>query len=336
MSISFDDSESYSRPAVQQPPNPLIYLDSQALLVEDVDEEIFDLYANIAGHREQATSANTGLGFVSSLDDVYQVEFELGPARKVPPSQYDKSSSKISHRSRHTNKLSRTEPPAATKTVTAEIAQDLNSLRNRKGDTGSIIWRSRYECLPCTSLISSSHHRSTSLFLAKQILQQYYYPVPSTPTSVSKEHAASAKVLELGAGTGVLGILLHQLFGTWTATDQYDHLKLIARNIKSNGCAPNLQVEEVDWADVHERWVKGNGKASYAKEINDNNRADTREQYDLIVAVDCIYNEALIPPFVSTLEYYTAKGKTVVLVVCELRSVEVVTLLVISHSVQFL
>ncbi|KAJ9123386.1 hypothetical protein QFC22_001585 [Naganishia vaughanmartiniae] len=108
--------------------------------------------------------------------------------------------------------------------------------------------------------------------------------------------------------------------------DQYDHLKLIARNVKSNGCcAKTLQVEEVDWADVHARRVKGNGKACYANEMNEKSRDGVREQYDLIVAVDCIYNEALIPPFVSTLEYYTAKGKTVVMVVCELRSVEVVS-----------
>jgi predicted nicotinamide N-methyase len=86
-----------------------------------------------------------------------------------------------------------------------------------------------------------------------------------------------------------------------------------------------LQVEEVDWTDVHAQRIKGNGRSSYANEIKGNSRADTREQYDLIVAVDCIYNEALIPPFVSTLEYYTAKGKTLVMVVCELRSVEVVS-----------
>jgi hypothetical protein len=40
MSDSFDDTQSYTHPAVEQPPNPLIFLDSQALLVEDVDEEV--------------------------------------------------------------------------------------------------------------------------------------------------------------------------------------------------------------------------------------------------------------------------------------------------------
>jgi predicted nicotinamide N-methyase len=169
-------------------------------------------------------------------------------------------------------------------------------------------------------LFNSAH---SSLFLAKQILQLHHFPEPASKPFMSVEKAATLKVLELGAGTGVLGILLHQLFASWTSSDQYDNLKLIARNVKHNGEPQNLRVEEVDWMDVHQEWTKA--KQAPAKSTNANVRKGSDEEYDLIMAVDCIYNDALIPPFVSTLEHYTTKGKTIVMVVCELRSADVVS-----------
>ena len=48
--------------------------------------------------------------------------------------------------------------------------------------------------------------------------------------------------------------------------------------------------------------------------------------YDLILCVDCIFNEHLIQPLVDTLAEYCPKGgKTVVWIVAELRSSEVVS-----------
>ena len=137
------------------------------------------------------------------------------------------------------------------------------------------------------------------------------------------EKGSSSRVLELGAGTGVLGILLHQLFASWTASDQYDNLKLISRNVKHNGEPKNLHVEEIDWVDIHKEKSRADKKNNGTEDAG--HRKGLAEEYDLIVAVDCIYNEALIPPFVSTLEHYTTKGKTIVMVVCELRSADVVS-----------
>jgi hypothetical protein len=128
-------------------------------------------------------------------------------------------------------------------------------------------------------------------------------------------------VLELGAGTGVLGVLLHQLFLSWTISDQFDHLKLISRNVTQNGNPKNIHVEEIDWMDIHAKWLRAKTAHSGARPT----ASAPREEYDLVVAVDCIYNEALIPPFVSTLEYHMTKGKTIALVVCELRSSDVVS-----------
>lgn len=73
--------------------------------------------------------------------------------------------------------------------------------------------------------------------------------------------------------------------------------------------------------DIHAKWLRAKTAHNGAWPIAN----APREEYDLVVAVDCIYNEALIPPFVSTLEYHTTKGKTIALVVCELRSSDVVS-----------
>lgn len=190
--------------------------------------------------------------------------------------------------------------------------------------TGSVIWRSRYLFSRIGRLVSTLNSPPGSLFLAKQILQLHHFPVPSSTPFLRTEQASTAKVLELGAGTGVLGVLLHQLFRSWTASDQYDHLKLIARNVKQNGDPANVRVEEVDWLDIHAKWIKekrGRNEASWGF----SNARGAGDDYDLVVAVDCIYNEALIPPFLSTLDYYTTRGKTIAMVVCELRSADVVS-----------
>ncbi|GHJ86269.1 hypothetical protein NliqN6_2671 [Naganishia liquefaciens] len=292
----------------QRPPTFLLHLDKEATLVEDADEEIFSLYANLATDGQQDVTKKSGLGFVSSSEATYHVEFTLQPVNNEPAPDVTrlKAGGAVAHSARRnrSRKAAGRQQDMADKTIAVDISQDLASLRNRKGDTGSVIWRS-------------------SLFLAKQILQLYHFPNTAAPPFLTFDKAASSRVLELGAGTGVLGILLHELFASWTATDQYDNLKLISRNVKHNGEPKNMQIEEVDWVDLHKEKVQADKKHAGSQHA-----ARTRflaEEYDLIMAVDCIYNEALIPPFVSALEHYTIKGKTIVMVVCELRSADVMT-----------
>lgn len=206
------------------------------------------------------------------------------------------------------------------------------------GGLTRIVTRKRYlevevRCLQVqTELCAALTRNLHSLFLAKQILQLHNFPVSSCTPFIDTKQAPSCKVIELGAGTGVLGILLHQLFRSWTASDQYDHLKLIARNVKHNGDPQNIHVEEVDWIDIHAKWTKATHQRNLAASSGANGGNSNGGDYDLVIAVDCIYNEALIPPFVSTLEYYTTKGKTIALVVCELRSADVVSIHLIPKS----
>lgn len=173
-------------PSPEQPPNSLIYLDEEATLVEDADEEViyraqmslngsdpiqsqvFSLYANLATSQRQDAAMKPGLGFVSSNDANYHVEFALQPGahqsttEKFRP-RNDKASGHASGRSKARKIVGRRQD-IAEKIIAVDIAQDLASLRNRKGDTGknfmllcevltncsrliiflgSVIWRSR-------------------------------------------------------------------------------------------------------------------------------------------------------------------------------------------------
>ncbi len=121
------------------------------------------------------------------------------------------------------------------------------------------------------------------------------------------------------------------LFRSWTATDRLDNLRLVERNIRLNGTL-RTTTAELDWESLPRRWAGGAGHyqtASTAQSRGDGHdrdaRAGDRDSHcpGLILAVDCLYNEALVAPFVRTLEL-CASGETTVLVLVELRSSDVV------------
>lgn len=123
----------------------------------------------------------------------------------------------------------------------------------------------------------------------------------------------NAKILELGAGTGVLSTLLAPLVDSWTATDMAELLPLIQKNHKVNIArlsSAKVEVQELDWTWTPQQFQKN------AKTI-------ASQHYDLVFAVDCLYNEALVQPFVDTINRIKS---TYVVVVSELRSVDVMQL----------
>ena len=138
-------------------------------------------------------------------------------------------------------------------------------------------------------------------------------------------------MLELGSGTGLLALLLSPLCRRYTASDRLDNVRLVQRNLELNrphplgshtpsprvGAWSNVQVEEIDWVDVASRRRP---------------RSSEGEHYDLVLAVDCIYNENLLQPLVDTLTYYATPGRTAVWVVVELRSADVVSFVFVQLS----
>lgn len=163
------------------------------------------------------------------------------------------------------------------------------------------------------------------------------------------------------AGTGLLGLVISPWVMHYTATD-LDHLvPLIRKNISANAelmsqiepraqssCSPlkrpasnhrrprktntpksptsrdghgdddracNVSVEVLDWCELHRAPPSSRERHFRLPHAN---------PPDIIIASDCVYNPALIPAFVATLCHYAEAGRTVALVVVELRASDVV------------
>lgn len=127
-------------------------------------------------------------------------------------------------------------------------------------------------------------------------------------------------VLELGSGTGFLGLAIGSTVKSWTFSDQLTSLDLLLKNRRKNtaaGAVPLGEVREVDWiaeaADAER-------KAGRPK------RSDGEAVFpDLVVAADCIYNPALSAPLARTIDHLAGPA-TLALVASELRDNEPVEL----------
>jgi len=120
---------------------------------------------------------------------------------------------------------------------------------------------------------------------------------------------AQALVVELGCGvSGIVSLALGPKIGRYVATDQNYVLKMLKQNLHNNTASTsskhkakgpkqphgeqcddlvgNVLVRSLDWeSDSAESLLRG---------------IDSHHGADLVVACDCIYNEALVMPFVHT------------------------------------
>ena len=92
---------------------------------------------------------------------------------------------------------------------------------------------------------------------------------------------ASKTVLELGAGNGMVGILVGKSFAPASVivSDLEDHHALMVRNITSNDVDGTVAARVLDWTRPHE--------------------ADLG-QFDVVLAMECIYREFLYQPLIDT------------------------------------
>lgn len=275
--------------------------------------QIFHLYTALNDEQSSSTStAHGGLGFIDSSSAVIELGFTLEPP-PLPGSPLGPGTT--SRRPGRRVKAARRE----TVTVSARIAQDVHALRYRPGDTGSVVWRA-------------------SVLFSEFLWSSHLFP-PSVPSFLdpnllsASDSTTTAKILELGAGTGCLAMLCKNLVGSsmkWTLSDQCDALKLIRKTLVMNDVDPNasharFEIEEVDWVEVASRKRRPN-------------KEDGAEGYDVILAVDCLFNESLVLPFLHTIDHFARppptagesapRPATLVVIVSELRSSEVMRLFV--------
>ncbi|KAJ7890570.1 putative methyltransferase-domain-containing protein [Mycena olivaceomarginata] len=208
-----------------------------------------------------------GLGYLDSHSDVLTLNFEV-----KSPSPSDLGITKAKRKVRE-----------QTKTVEIQLAQDKTALRTRTGDTGSVVWRA-------------------SVDFAQMILEQHH---AKSPVSLFDEKLKDATVLELGSGTGLLGVALSPLVGQYTATD-IGELGILAPG-------HNVSVDELNWETLHSTPPRRRPQLF----------PPPPSPFDIVLVVDCIYHPSLLPPLLATIDHVSTPGTTAVLVVMELRAEDV-------------
>ncbi|CAJ1086815.1 protein N-lysine methyltransferase METTL21A [Xyrichtys novacula] len=109
------------------------------------------------------------------------------------------------------------------------------------------------------------------------------------------------KVIELGAGTGLVGIVAALMGAKVTITDRQPALDFLAANVKAN-LPPDSQesvvVSELTWGEGLDRYPPGG--------------------FDIVLGADIIYLEDTFVPLLRTLEHLCS-STTEVLLACKIR-----------------
>ncbi|KAI0478973.1 hypothetical protein GGR56DRAFT_632788 [Xylariaceae sp. FL0804] len=154
-------------------------------------------------------------------------------------------------------------------------------------------------------------------------------PAATNPLWASGALSASSRVLELGCGASALvGLALAPLVGRYVLTDQAYVARLVERNLEQNSLAPAAAAGSPRHAAQKKR--KARSAAAGAEGQKQQRPADLRFEpldweldevtpalagpsapeggaasaaargFDAVIACDCIYNDSLIGPLVST------------------------------------
>ncbi|XP_055072875.1 protein N-lysine methyltransferase METTL21A [Misgurnus anguillicaudatus] len=107
--------------------------------------------------------------------------------------------------------------------------------------------------------------------------------------------------IELGAGTGLVGIVAALLGAKVTITDRKPALEFLSANVQENipaGQQHAVQVSELTWGESLDLYPSGG--------------------YELILGADIVYLEETFPALLQTLEHLSSEN-TVVLLSCRIR-----------------
>lgn len=118
---------------------------------------------------------------------------------------------------------------------------------------------------------------------------------------LGKVELKEKRVIELGAGTGLVGIVAALMGAKVTTTDREPALEFLSANVKSNlppDSQVSVDVSELTWGEGLERYPAGG--------------------FDIILGADIIYLEDTFVPLLKTLDYLCSDS-TVVLLACKIR-----------------
>ena len=175
-------------------------------------------------------------------------------------------------------------------------------------------------------LVSSVRYPSRRWFHAELIYQVVWKITPLFATWITSSASflfksgilhSNATVLELGCGiSGIIALTLAPLINSYVLTDQEYVLKLLNQNLSENQ-------QDTSSSSSSSKGRKGalkpkRGAASTAQQKDRTNisarsldwetdevaasltGSESKRSFDVVIACDCIYNEALIEPLVQT------------------------------------
>ncbi|KAI0747848.1 putative methyltransferase-domain-containing protein [Daedaleopsis nitida] len=288
----------------------VIRLPPESTPMTDADEEVFLLYTSLAARKvaDGDTTAFRGLGHIDSHQDTLTICLNIGTRTSA-----DTPEPVPRKQGHHAKRKRRARDPVdhSMETLEVDIVQDKTALRSRKGDTGSVVWHASVDF--AEAILQQLHRRNAiGFFIPSQLI--------------------NAHVVELGAGTGLLSIVLSPFVRHYTVTDIDDLVPLIRKNVTRNlspdkvhSSAPrmkhghpppqfrsNITVTGLDWVEIH------NAPPSLRARLVPDNPAD------VLLVVDCIYHPSLLPALLATIDYLTIPSRTTVVVVVELRAEDVI------------
>ncbi|CCG84936.1 protein of unknown function [Taphrina deformans PYCC 5710] len=156
---------------------------------------------------------------------------------------------------------------------------------------------------------STSGETGSTVWLSSQVLATYLASRLKQPSTVGAERPTC---LELGAGTGLVSLVVRDLGYAVTATDSGAVLPLLQHNVSTNpptatatattttaaAAAGSCRVEEMDWCRVS---------------------GQSNETFPLLVCADVVYSPALLGPLLRTIERH-ARARTTLYLAQEVRT----------------
>ncbi|CCK67981.1 S-adenosylmethionine-dependent methyltransferase KNAG_0A02920 [Huiozyma naganishii CBS 8797] len=318
---------------------------------DTIFEHVFDRYVQIETH---VGSLKQDLGILSR--DEHEVEVQIEP---------DEELSRPKRKSRQSNRRQKNNPETSrgsidssvTQTFSITVNQSITSLNssqvNNNSTTGYVLWSITpfflkwllYSKSAAFLRVNDGGASSVKLLNSEESI------------SVPSIMGDNVGIIELGSGiSGILPTVMGNYVATYIATDQRGILKKLKSNIKDNLLQLNrrcivssslhvdqstdsddlniisnrcqLEVEPIDWETFHLTDQTLSKLYPYLSKLKD--QAETV----YIIALDVIYNDFLIAPFLTALrqllDYYRKSNpersiRVRALVGIQLRSQEVVT-----------